>query len=191
MWPCESARSVDSRLISLKLSPMETHVCAAPAYLTQQGHPQMPAELAHHDCLALGYRGFERDQWQFRHRQSGEKIPITVNERLRTSNAMALKICALEGMGITLLARWMIGRELCNGALVDLFPAYEVSAAQGDASAWVLYQSRQYVLGKVRAFVDFLKEQFKRGVPWEQNRSYQSPSQRIEQELLKDESTPP
>jgi DNA-binding transcriptional LysR family regulator len=40
-------------------------------------------------------------------------------ETLRTSNAMALKQCALAGMGITLEARWMVGRELRARTLID------------------------------------------------------------------------
>lgn len=81
---------------------------------------------------------------------------------------MAMKQCALAGMGITLQGRWLIGKELRTGTLVDLFPEYETTAAiSADAAAWLLYPSRDYVPQKVRVFVDFLKEKFKNGAPWD------------------------
>ena len=157
----------DSRLISYKLCEMISHVCATPAYLEKNGRPETPAELAGHNALVLGYRGFERNQWRFRCKKSGKLKTVTVKEHLRTSNAMAMKICALAGMGITLQASWMIGRELRDGTLIDLFPDYEVTAALKDAAAWVLYPSRQYFPQKVRVFVDFLKTKFRAGDPWQ------------------------
>ena len=78
---------------------------------------------------------------------------------------MALKQCALAGMGITLQARWMVGREIREGILIDVFPDYEVTAALDDVAAWLVYPSRKYVPQKVRVFVDFLRQQFKHGPP--------------------------
>lgn len=61
----------------------------------------------------------------------------------------------------------MVGRELARGELVDLFPDYEVSAAQQKAAAWLLYPSRAYLPNKVRLFISFLKAAFQHGAPWE------------------------
>lgn len=156
----------DSAAITHRLAPMLTHVCAAPQYLEKHGRPKKPEDLSGHQCLLLAMPGFTRNSWKFVDRK-GHRREVLVNEFLRTSNAMALKQCALAGMGITLQARWMIGKELCNGSLVDLFPDYETSSAIDEASAWLLYPSRSYVPQKVRVFVDYLKEKFKGGAPWD------------------------
>lgn len=156
----------DSTLIAHKLAPMITRVCAAPQYLQKYGRPRRPEDLINHRCLLLAMPDFTRNNWKFTDAKNRRR-EVAVNEFLRTSNAMALKQCALAGMGITLQARWMVGRELRAGTLVDLFPDYEVTAAVDDAAAWLLYPSRSYVPQKVRVFVDFLKEKFKRGTPWD------------------------
>ncbi|MBC8161635.1 MAG: LysR family transcriptional regulator, partial [Roseiflexaceae bacterium] len=126
----------DSTLIAHKLCPMVARVCATPTYLRAHGHPQTPEELAHHRCLLLALPGFSRSNWKFTD-TTGQTTEIMVNALLRTSNAMALKQCALAGMGITLQARWMVGREIRAGTLVDVFPDYEVTAALDDAAAWL------------------------------------------------------
>jgi DNA-binding transcriptional LysR family regulator len=154
----------DSTLIAHKLSPMVARVCATPAYLRRHGHPQTPQDLAHHRCLLLALPGFSRSNWKFTD-AAGQTTEVTVDALLRTSNAMALKQCGLAGMGVMLQARWMVGNELRAGALVDLFPDYEVTAALDDAAAWLVYPSRTYVPQKVRAFVDFLRHQFRHGPP--------------------------
>lgn len=158
----------DSRLISTRLAVMETRVVATPEYVARNGAPACPADLAERDCLIHGYRGFDANQWRFTDRTTGKTKTVTVRERLRTSNAMALKLCTEEGMGIALLARWMVGRELRTGTLVDLFPNDDVTSALATPAAWAIFASRAYVPGKVRVFVDFLKEKFRDGPPWDQ-----------------------
>lgn len=157
----------DSTLIAHKLCPMVAGVCAAPEYLEKHGRPREPQDLEQHRCLLLALPGFARNNWKFTDR-SGRQQEVSINEFMRTSNAMALKQCALAGMGIILQGRWIIGRELRAGTLVDLFPDYEVTAALDDAAAWALYPSRNYVPQKVRVFIDFLKQKFRNGSPWEQ-----------------------
>jgi DNA-binding transcriptional LysR family regulator len=157
----------DSTLIARKLCPMIARVCATPQYLRVHGTPETPDDLIRHRCLLLALPGFTRANWKFTDAQ-GRSKEITVNALLRTSNAMALKQCALAGMGITLQARWMVGKELREGSLVDIFPEYQVTAALDDAAAWLLYPSRTYIPQKVRVFVDFLIKKFKHGPPWDQ-----------------------
>lgn len=157
----------DSTLIVRKLCPMIARVCATPEYLRRHGRPATPDDLLHHRCLLLALPGFSRNNWKFTDGQ-GRTKEIAVNALLRTSNAMALKQCALADMGITLQARWMVGKELRDGRLIDLFPEYQVTAALDDAAAWLLYPSRTYIPQKVRVFVDFLRDKFKDGAPWDQ-----------------------
>lgn len=157
----------DSSLIAHKLSPMVARVCAAPAYLERNDRPKKPEDLIHHKCLLLDLQGFSRNVWKFTDKQKRRK-EIAVGEFLRTSNAMAMKQCVLAGMGITLQGRWLIGKELRRGTLIDLFPEHETTAAVSENSAaWLLYPSRDYVPQKTRVFVDFLKEKFKTGAPWD------------------------
>lgn len=156
----------DSSLVAHRLATMETRVCATPEYLNRCGKPEEPEDLVNHSCLMLYLTGFNPDSWKFTD-AAGNKTEVRLTPKLRTSNAMALKQCTLAHMGITLQATWMVGKELKNGSLVDLFPGYQVTAALGGtAAAWALTASRQYMPQKNRLFIDFLKQEFRHGAPW-------------------------
>jgi DNA-binding transcriptional LysR family regulator len=111
------------------------------------------------------------NRWRFRgptgEGSIGEETTVDVRGPLLTSNAIALKQCALAGMGILLQARWILGRELRQGTLVDLFPHHQATAAHFHNNAYILYPTRTYLPLKVRVFVDFLTEKFRDGAPWE------------------------
>jgi hypothetical protein len=59
----------------------------------------------------------------------------------------------------------MVEGELRVGALVDRLPDYTMSAALDDAAAWLVYPSRSYVPQNVEVLIDFLRQQFRHGLP--------------------------
>lgn len=157
----------DSSMIAHRLCSMDMRICATPEYLRRYGHPSKPAELSQHVTLMHALRGFTPNSWRLIDKR-GKKEEVPLQPKLRTSNAMALKQCALAHMGITLQATWMVGRELADGSLVDLFPQHRVSATTtGDAAAWALIPSRHYTPQKTTLFIDFLKQEFRKGAPGE------------------------
>lgn len=159
----------DSSYVCRKLSPMVPRVCASPAYLERFGRPTHPEELGEHACLLLDLRGFG-NRWLFRDRR-GRQSYVDVRGQLKTSNALALKQLALAGQGIVLQGEWVVGEELANGRLVDLFPDHEVTASYFDNAAWTLRHPAARVPRKVEVFLEFLHDAFERGAPGAQARS--------------------
>jgi DNA-binding transcriptional LysR family regulator len=141
--------------ICTRLMTTRYRVCAAPAYLEAAGRPQRPEDLEAHRCLLFPLAGY-RTRWRFRDRQ-GRRVDISVKGDIVISNAMALHCAALDGLGPVLLADWLVDEDLAAGRLIDLFPDCEVTAADFDTAAWILYPSRAYVPMKVRVFIDHLK----------------------------------
>ncbi|MGL4611766.1 MAG: LysR family transcriptional regulator [Trueperaceae bacterium] len=157
--------SVEKGLEALPLARMVSKVCASSAYLKKHGHPKEPSDLAQHACLLLQYPGFS-DTWRFR--KKNKVLAVNVHGRLHTSNAVALKECALSGMGVILQASWIVGRELKEGTLVDIFPDYEVTAATFETlTAWLVYSGRTYLPLKVKVLIEFLQKRFSGGSPWD------------------------
>ena len=155
----------DSSLIAHRLCDMVYCVCASPDYLRRQGKPASPAELERHECLRYPVQGYGA-RWRFR-RGDGPVNEVAVRGRVVVSNGVALRQCAVSGMGILMLPRWNVAEELRTGALVELFPEYRATASEFDTAAWLLYPSRSYLPLKVRAYADFLREKFKGGSPAE------------------------
>ena len=147
----------DSGLAAELLAPLRAAVCVSPAYLHEHSRPRSPLELTAHNCLLLDHLPAFDSTWRFR-AGDGSTQAVPVNGTLRSSNAIALKECALAGMGIVLQARWIVERELLDGRLIDLFPEYNVSAQTiTSPGVWILRPSRTYVPLKVRLFIDALR----------------------------------
>jgi|SRR6185369_12158981 len=158
-------RLSDSSLIAHRLCEMVYSVCASPEYLRRAGRPKSPLELEQHECLRYPVQGYGA-RWRFR-QGDGPVSEVPIRGRVVVSNGVALRQCAVAGMGILMLPRWNVAHELQRGALVELFPEYRATVSEFDIAAWLLYPSRSYLPLKVRAFADFLKEKFAHGAPAE------------------------
>lgn len=154
----------DSSYIGRRLAPMRSRICASPEYLEIHGHPLSPADLEKHNCLLLDMPGFG-DRWLLRD-SNGQESYVDVEGKIKTSNAVVLKQLALAGSGVTLQGEWIVGRELLSGALIDLFPAHEVTASYFDNAVWTLRPQRSYEPARVRRFLEFLHGAFATDPPW-------------------------
>lgn len=152
--------SPDSSLIGFKLIDTRYRLCASPAYLANSQNEgrrlQTPADLAAHRCLLLDLPDY-RSRWLFRD-SDGAVDEVAVDGDVLISSPLVLLTCAVNGMGPTLLADWMIKDELASGALVELLPEYAVTATDFETAAWLLYPSRTYLPRKVRVMIDFLRQ---------------------------------
>ncbi|MEM8639958.1 MAG: LysR family transcriptional regulator [Cyanobacteria bacterium P01_G01_bin.54] len=152
----------DSSLIAQRLISTRYHVCASPTYLEQHQPPQQPQDLQHHPCLCFPLPGF-RSQWRFRD-PDGQRLGVPIQGKVMISNAIALQQCAIAGMGVALLADWLIANDLAAGRLVDLFPDYAVTATDFNTAVWLVYPSRAYLPLKVQVFKNYLCEHFTKSV---------------------------
>lgn len=148
----------ESGLISIKLFDTHYRVCASPDYRLQQKHLQVPDDLRTHRCLLFTLPNFQ-SRWLFYDRD-GLISEVCVDGDIVISSALALRDCALAGMGPALLADWLVDEDLAEGRLVDLFPDYQVTATNFKTAAWLLYPSRAYLADKVRVTIGFLQQQW-------------------------------
>lgn len=140
------------------------HVCASPKYLRSHGPVLKPADIRDSECLLFPLPGF-RPRWLFRG-SKGEVTDIPVKARMLSSGGIALRECALAGMGLALLPSWLVGADLRKETLVDVFPEYEVTPTDFDTAAWLMFPSSKRMPGKARVFVDYLKKELKDNPPW-------------------------
>ncbi|MGX1499489.1 DNA-binding transcriptional LysR family regulator [Labrenzia sp. MBR-25] len=147
-------------LISTKLLQTRYRVVASPGYLAGEGHPEAPGDLSARNCLCFALPDF-RNAWRFKLGDSSA-FDVDVSGRTTIASALALREAARLGLGPALLADWLIGNDLKEGRLVDLFPDYACAPANFETAAWILYPSRAYLPLKVRVMIDFLKAEFGR-----------------------------
>jgi len=143
----------DSNLIARKLMSARYHLVASPAYLERYGTPKHPEELGTHKLVTFSYDNFRTD-WSFSHNHEQHSIKITPT--LTATNAVAIRQCARDGVGMALLADWTIREDLQSGKLVPVLNQWHASGSSNDTSIWLLYPSNRFIPAKTKAFTQFL-----------------------------------
>jgi DNA-binding transcriptional LysR family regulator len=126
----------DSTFGARRLGLVERLVVAAPAYLSTNGVPANPADLAQHDCI-IQHGLFGRESWRFTHNQT--VTSVNVHAKLWINSAPGVLAAAVAGLGIALATSVMAGEELRTGQLTHILEAYRLDPAE------------------VRAIVDYLE----------------------------------
>jgi DNA-binding transcriptional LysR family regulator len=148
----------DSTAVALRLCRTPCVVCASRRYLEARSAVIETDDIQRHDCLLTPAQA-NRRRWLFRH-PDGRVVEAAVGGRCIVSDELALHRCAVAGMGIALLPRWLVWPELQRGEVVALLPHLEVALSEFETSAWLLYPSRSHLPLKVRVFVEFFKGRF-------------------------------
>ncbi len=156
----------DTRLVATRLTKLDYVIVASPSYLAQHGTPERPIDIQSHQCLLFPMPGLNTD-WLFR---DAARVVTAVKPRgrLQLTNALAHKQCALDHMGITMCSKWSVWEELKKGTLVQLFKDYDTAMVDFDNAVWLVYPSRKYLPIKARVYIDYMKNKFQHGAPWDQ-----------------------
>ena len=149
----------DSSLVARRLAPIQTVMCASPAYLERMGTPQSPHELIHHRCLVYNLIG-NLENWNV-FDATGQLIKTRITPYLKASNGEFLRDAAVAGMGIVLLPTFIVYQEIERGTLVPIMTNYHYS----QLAAYAIYPQTRHLSQRVRAFVDFLVKRFE-GLPY-------------------------
>jgi DNA-binding transcriptional LysR family regulator len=147
--------AISGDLISARLLDVRYKVVASPAYVRRMPKLNHPKDLGQHRVLLFNIRDF-RSSWLFRDK-AGKITEVEIDGDVTLTPAESVRLSAINGMGPTLLATWMIDDDLKSGKLVDLFPKHEVTASTFERGVWLVYPSRSYLPAKVRVMIDFLR----------------------------------
>jgi DNA-binding transcriptional LysR family regulator len=146
----------DSSLIARKLAGSRRVIIASLEYWKKHGKPASPDDLTRHNCLTYAYLA-TGDDWRMTGPDGVEHV-VAVSGNFAANNGEALMAAALDGVGVALLPTWMCGPELQSGELAEVLADYTLP----EPSVHAIYPPGRHLSAKVRAFVDFLVERFKR-----------------------------
>ncbi|MHC2434123.1 LysR family transcriptional regulator [Bradyrhizobium sp. USDA 4451] len=146
----------DSQLVTRKLTDLQMIVCASPNYLARHGEPRTPSDLATHDCLVFSDSPGSAE-WRFADgSKTGRKFRIS--GRLWMNSLDALVAAARDGAGIVRVPSWQVQSDLLNGRLQRLLIDHEPAPTP----LHLMLQPARLASPKIRAFVDYLVEQWGR-----------------------------
>lgn len=146
----------DCNLMLRKIADLKFALCASPGYLNRVGGPAQITELSEHDCLL----NTNDPIWHLSH--AGHDVHLKVNDPVYSSNSyLTLRKAALAGRGIALLPIRPVSDELANGALVNVVDGCDVP----DRPLYALHSPGSQTLARVRLFLDFVTDWFRRQAP--------------------------
>jgi len=142
-----------SSLIARQLASAHIVLCASPDYLRRHGAPKRVADLARHNFLR--YAGLSTHELAPIADVPGPRASFGGN--LIVNHLEALRVVALQGVGVAMLGTEVIGDDIAQGRLVPLL-VDELPPRELPIHA--VYASRRHLSAKVRSFVDFLAARF-------------------------------
>lgn len=154
----------DSSLISRRLSSSHRVLCASPKYLAKYGTPLTPQDLVNHRCLAMVRSNEELKTWHFQ--DTDKKNVITVLPKRFSDDGEVVRHWALEGAGVALKSILDVQDDIDNLRLVTVLNGYmtnfNTSTSVSSADLNVVYMSKKYQPKRIRLFLDFLFDKFRK-----------------------------
>lgn len=142
----------DQGAITRTLMRDEVILCAAPSYFSGRARPLNVEQLSTHDLLQFSSKA-ERQGWHLKE-EDGTRVRAQGQVRLRLDSAEALRQTAIDGLGIALLPRLLVGADVAEGRLEQVLPRIDV----GTVPIIALYPHKRLLEPRVRHFIDMLSE---------------------------------
>jgi len=146
----------DSRLIARRIAPNRRLICASRGYLASRGRPQVPDDLARHECLVLRQSEAAHGVWKFT--RGHKTFTVKVRGALSSNDGEVVIKWALDGHGIVMRAEWDIAKYLRSGRMELLLEGYDLPPAD----IYAVYPEKHNLSAKVGVFIDFLIERFRK-----------------------------
>lgn len=139
----------DSSLIATRLGSVRRVTCASPDYLTTNGIPMTPGDVARHNVISLRSVSVPGD-WVFE--SEGTEISVPLKTRLSVSTIEAGIDAALAGCGLLRTLSYQLADHVHGNRLVIVLDQFEPEPRP----VHLVYDRRNRLPLKLRAFVDFV-----------------------------------
>ncbi len=141
----------DSNLRTRKLKDSPRLLCASPEYIERNGLPKKPEDMMQHEWIIFTLLP---TPYHYNFTKNNKRKNIHVKGRKKTNNGNAVHRFLLDGAGVSVLADFLVKKDIKKGRLIHLLPEYNIA----DAGIYAVFQSQRLQQAKIRTFIDFLVE---------------------------------
>jgi DNA-binding transcriptional LysR family regulator len=146
----------DSGMIAKKLSDFRVYAVATPEVVAKYGPLDHPQELNRTPFIID-----TNSRWHNNVRfveSDGSLISVAVTGPIEVNSPQATLRAARSGLGVAIIPDFIATDFIQSGELVNLFDDYIIK----DRGIYAVYPHRRYLPAKVRSFVDFLAQWFRK-----------------------------
>lgn len=155
---------IQARRVIVKLLATSTRrLVASPGYLKRYGQPTSIEDLKQHRGILYSYRGAA--DWRFR---VGRRFTtVQPHTALRLNNGLLMREAAIRGIGIALLASFLLEEPLRERTL----KAIDIGAQAEGAALYIGYPDHLRGSAKIRALTTWLQSAFGNPPHWDRSHS--------------------
>lgn len=147
----------EASLVARRLTTVKLLLCASPAYLLRYGNPKSPEALSDHHFVLHG----GMDPLRLTMHRGKRSVTVLGRGRFSCGDGPAASLAASLGHGIVAVPDFEVGALLRSGKLVALLPDWHMD----ELVLHAVFPPRKHVPSRVRGFVEFLAEHWKKP-PW-------------------------
>lgn len=127
-------------------------VVGSPDYFSRHPPPQIPGDLAAHECirLRLSHGGIYR--WELERR--GESLAVDVHGSLILDEMRMIAQAARGGIGLAFLSEWYVAEDIAAGRLIQVLDDWTPSFP----GMRLYYSGHRHVPAALRAFIEVIRE---------------------------------
>ena len=153
----------DSNLTVRRLAQTRRILAASPKYLDQRGTPSTVEDLANHAMLIYSYANRPNELIFTRGGEEGgeqgsEKRVINVRSTFESNDGQVLRAAALKGMGILVQPKYILYDDIVAGRLVPVLDEWDLPRLTVN----IAFQNRAHLPARIRLFIEFLVDNFRR-----------------------------
>lgn len=142
----------DANLESVQLRSYPMVLVAAPEYLARAGWPSTPSDLKDHTCIVETHLS-KVGEWRL-----SNDVTVAVNRGPLTSNSVRMaREATLEGLGVSYLPRFLVQDDIEAHRLEPLLEDLVTESIP----LHIIFPRGNFALSKVRAFVDFVRNEMR------------------------------
>ncbi|KWR90694.1 LysR family transcriptional regulator [Cupriavidus sp. IDO] len=145
----------DSNLTVRRLAQTRRVLAASPVYLDRKGIPRSVEDLADHAMLIYSYANRPNE---LAFRRGDEEHMMTVRSTMESNDGQVLRAAALEGMGILVQPKYIVYDDIVAGRLIPVLDDWDLPRLTINLA----FQHRNHLPARVRLFIEFLVEHFRR-----------------------------
>ncbi len=145
----------DSSLRAIRLREVKRYLVAAPAYLSEYGEPEHPAQLSAHRCFI--YSNLPNPDNQQFTGPKGETVSVRPKSVFQANNSDIMLPALVAGHGIAELPDFMCETALATGALQVILPEWMSAPLYLN----LVMPPSHYRPARVEAVIAFLRQAFK------------------------------
>jgi DNA-binding transcriptional LysR family regulator len=140
----------DERVIARPAGKVARYLAAAPALLEKHPAAREPADLKSWPWLALSGEQFGGSKKVVLSAPKRGQQTIDIAPLLTSEGVTSLREATLAGIGVSVLADWLVREDLVAGRLVRVLPQWNAR----ELSVNVVYPGQRHLPARVRMFVE-------------------------------------